>query len=45
MGRTEGGSTENCIWPLIRMVGRSERLSHRALGYAGRPLEAGKITA
>ncbi len=29
MSRTKGGSTQNCIWPLIRMVCRSERLLHK----------------
>ena len=26
MSRTKGGSTQNYIWPWIRMVGRSDRL-------------------
>ena len=29
MGRTKGGSTPRCIWPWMRMVCRSERLSHK----------------
>lgn len=30
MGRTKGGSTQNCIWPWIHMVCRSEQLLLKA---------------